>query len=102
MYNGHKVTVRETYSYAEQEEVPSFEGIVMETMRDQYGTITGLYVLSIDERGCGIVTQAPLQRVVFHDGERLEKEISSIKSQNKDIFAQTLGMMLGGVQNLEA
>ena len=101
MYNGHKVTVKSKYSYVDKEEHPEFEGTVMETLRDQYGTITGLYILSIDERGCGMVAHVPLQEVVFHDGARLQKDLDSMKSKNKDIFAQTLGMMLGGVQAME-
>jgi len=101
MYNGHKVTVKAKHSYADQKDYPSFDGTVMETMRDQYGTITGLYILSIDERGCGMVAHTPLQEVIFHDGARLQKDLDSMKSHSKDIFAQTLGMMLGGIQPME-
>ena len=73
----------------------------METMRDQYGTITGLYILSIDERGCGMVAHVPMQEVIFHDGARLQKDLDSMRTDNKDLYAQTLGMMLGGIQPME-
>ena len=101
MYNGHKVTVKPKYSYVDKEEQPGFEGTVMETMRDQYGTITGLYILSIDERGCGMVAHVPMQEVIFHDGARLQKDLDSMRTDNKDLYAQTLGMMLGGIQPME-
>lgn len=101
MYNGHKVTVKEKYSYIDKKEVPSFDGIVMETMRDQYGTITGLYILSVDKRGCGLVAHVPLQEVVFHNGDKLKEDVELESSRNKDVFAQTLGMMLGGFQPME-
>ena len=101
MYNGHKVTVKAKHSYVDQKDYPPFDGTVMETMRDQYGTITGLYILSIDERGCGMVAHVPMQEVIFHDGARLQKDLDSMRTDNKDLYAQTLGMMLGGIQPME-
>ena len=101
MYNGHKVTVKGKLSYPEKEEIPSFDGVVMETMRDQYGTVSGLYVLSIDKRGCGLVAHVPLQEVIFHDGDKLRKDLESESTRDKEVFAQTLGMMLGGFQSME-
>ena len=102
MYNGRKVVVKEKYSYVDQETTPSFEGVVMETQRDQTGSVNGLYVLFIDNRGCGLVRQTSLSDVTFVDGEALRKDLESEGARSKDIFAQTLGMMLGGLHTMEA
>jgi hypothetical protein len=98
MYIGHKVTIRSKYSHATEEEVEEVEGIVVDVNRDHYGNLNALYVMSVSSNGMGHVHSAPLQEIIFHDGNGVLKEI---KSPYEQMINQTLGMMLSGGRPIE-
>jgi len=93
MYIGHKVTIQSKYSHATQEETEEIEGIVVDVNRDHYGNLNTLYVMSVSNNGMGYIHSAPLQDIVFHDGQKVLKDM---KTPYEQMINQTLGMMLSG------
>lgn len=98
MYIGHKVTIRSKYSHVTEEEVEEIEGVVVDVNRDHYGNLNTLYVMSIADNGMGHVRCAPLQEIIFHDGNGVLKDI---KNPYEQMINQTLGMMLSGGRPIE-
>ena len=98
MYIGHKVTIRSKYSHTTEDHTEEIDGVVVDVNRDHYGNLNTLYVMSVEDNGMGYIHSAPLSDIIFHDGNKVLKDI---KNPYDQVINQTLGLMLSGGRPLE-